>query len=645
MLDHDSALDLLRAHGQEHVLAFWDQLDAAGREALLAQVGEIDFDALETTRSLLASRLAGAAPAAADAAAPMEPAPVAELAGDDLAKARAAGEAELRAGRVGAIVVAGGQGSRLGFDGPKGCYPVGPVTDAPLFRFHARKLLALAREYGKPVPFYVMTSKTNDAATRAFFEENAYFGLPRGDVFFFTQAMWPALDPDGKIVLDAPGHVFLGPDGHGGMLAALDRSGALADMERRGVASVFYFQVDNPMVEVADPAFVGWHVSQGADVSIKVCAKRDPQEGLGVVVERGGRTEIVEYTEFTDEQKNERLPDGELRWKYGSVAIHVFSRAFLGREAAAGLPLHVAHKKVPHVDAHGKTVKPAAPNAYKFEKFIFDCLADAKTVCNVAFDREEEFSPVKNAEGSDSPATCRADLSRKWARWLRAAGVEVPLDGRGYPLHKIEIDPAFAHDAASLAARFAAGAPRPAADGDILLEEPAPDAPPPAPDAAEELARLKDRLLRLQADFDNYRKRQARDRADWIRQANADLIEALLPVLDQTDQALAALADKASDEAAKPWLDGFEIVRKSFLQALEKFGAKPLEDPVGKPLDPTKAEAVSTLATGKAEPGAVVFQIRRGYELGGKVLRAAQVVVEADPDAAAPAPAAEPAKE
>ena len=138
MLNHDSALDLLRAHGQEHVLAFWDQLDAAGREALLAQVGEIDFDALETTRSLLASRLAGAAPAAADAAAPMEPAPVAELAGEDLAKARAAGEAELRAGRVGAIVVAGGQGSRLGFDGPKGCYPVGPVTGAPLFRFHAR---------------------------------------------------------------------------------------------------------------------------------------------------------------------------------------------------------------------------------------------------------------------------------------------------------------------------------------------------------------------------------------------------------------------------------------------------------------------------------------------------------------------------
>ena len=213
-------------------------------------------------------------------------------------------------------------------------------------------------------------------------------------------------------------------------------------------------------------------------------------------------------------------------------------------------------------------------------------------------------------------------------------------------------------------------APEAAAENPAPDTAPAPDAeppePPPPPDAdgadaapaeaapeppkeEDELARTKDRLLRLQADFDNYRKRQARDRADWIRQANADLIEALLPVLDQTDQALAALARKA-DGASKPWLDGFEIVRRTFLQALEKFGAKPLADPVGKPLDPASAEAVSTMATGKAEPGSVIFQIRRGYELGGKVLRAAQVVVEAEPDgAAAPAPEAaaadEPAKE
>ena len=200
------------------------------------------------------------------------------------------------------------------------------------------------------------------------------------------------------------------------------------------------------------------------------------------------------------------------------------------------------------------------------------------------------------------------------------------------------------------------GADAPEPDGAATAEAPAPETTPadeaPAadgPDGAaaaadapaeepDELARTKDRLLRLQADFDNYRKRQARDRADWIRQANADLIESLLPVLDQTDQALSALAQKA-DDASKPWLDGFEIVRRTFLQALEKFGAKPLESPVGKPLDPASAEAVSTVSTGKAAPGEVVFEIRRGYELGGKVLRAAQVVVEAEPPEAPAAPA------
>ena len=466
-MTHEEATRILAENDQSHVLAFWDRLDEPGRARLLDQVARIDFAAVRRLRETLRDALAakGAAPAAA---APMEPAPVRVLDGAARAAAAAAGEAELRAGRVGAMVVAGGQGSRLGFDGPKGCYPIGPVSGEPLFFFHARKILALREKYGAPVPFYVMTSETNDADTRAFFREHGFFGLPEEDVFFFTQGMWPALTPEGRIILDRPDHVFFGPDGHGGMLAALERSGALADMQRRGLASVFYFQVDNPMVEIADPAFIGFHVGAGSDLSVKVCEKRDPQEGLGVVVERGGRTEIVEYTEFTDEQKNERLPDGSLRYRYGSVAIHVFSVPFLVREARAGLPIHVAHKKVPFVDEAGATVKPSAPNAYKFEKFIFDSLADARVCACLAFDRTEEFSPVKNAEGSDSPATCRADLSRKWARWLRAAGVAVPLNGRGYPLHKIEIDPAFAFDAASLAERDLS-AVDPA--GDILLEE------------------------------------------------------------------------------------------------------------------------------------------------------------------------------
>lgn len=445
-MNYEEALSVLEANGQGHVLRFYDRLGAAEKAALLEQVASLDFKAIAEMRALLAS------PPCAAAAGEMSPAPVAEMSAAEKAAAAESGRSALAAGRVGVILVAGGQGSRLGYDGPKGCYPVGPITGAPLFWFHARKVLALEKEYGAEVPFYVMTSPVNEAATRAFFEKNSYFGLDQSRVRFFSQAVWPALDGDGRIILDAPGHIFMSPDGHGGMLAALERTGCLADMEARGLEAVFYFQVDNPMVDVCDPAFVGAHLRSGSEYSVKVCAKRDWKEGLGIVVKRGGRTEIVEYSDpvFSDELKQERGPDGRLRFLFGSVAIHIFSVAFLRRETDAGLPLHIAFKKVPFCDGSGATVKPEAPNAYKFEKFIFDALGDARTALSVAFDRADEFSPVKNREGADSPDTCRRDLSEKWARWLAECGVKIPRASDGSPAVGIEIDPAVAHDADSL---------------------------------------------------------------------------------------------------------------------------------------------------------------------------------------------------
>jgi UDP-N-acetylglucosamine/UDP-N-acetylgalactosamine diphosphorylase len=242
-------------------------------------------------------------------------------------------------------------------------------------------------------------------------------------------------------------------------------------MERRGLSCVFYFQVDNPMVEICDPAFLGEHLRTGSEYSVKVCAKRDWNEGLGMVVERDGRTEIVEYSDpvLSDAAKQERGPDGRLRFLFGSVAIHVFSVPFLRREADAGLPLHIAHKKVPFCDASGATVKPDAPNAYKFEKFIFDALRDARKVVNVAFDRAEEFSPVKNKEGNDSPATCRRDLCDKWGRWLEAAGLSVPRDADGHVAIRLEIDPCYALDAAQFRARLAASGATPDTAQDLLF--------------------------------------------------------------------------------------------------------------------------------------------------------------------------------
>jgi len=269
--------------------------------------------------------------------------------------------------------------------------------------------------------------------------------------------MWPAMDANGRIVLDRPDHLFMSPDGHGGILAAMRRRGVLDDMAARGLTTLFYFQVDNPLVEIADPVFIGLHNLRSADMSVKVCPKRDPDEGLGVVVERDGRLAVVEYSELTSEQKRATLPDGRLKFRAGSVAIHVFSLAFLRREAAADLPLHVAHKKVPFCDDRGRTVRPDKPNAYKFEKFIFDALPDANTAVILEFRREDEFSPVKNASGSDSPDTSRRDMTRKFARWLEECGAAVSKDSDGNPAHRIEIDPCFAASAAELKRKLPAG--------------------------------------------------------------------------------------------------------------------------------------------------------------------------------------------
>ena len=426
----EQAKQVLGKNGQSHVLRFWDRLDATARDALLTQIADIDFGEVARMQKLLSAK------PETHRLTPT-PAPVVKWTKQSYADAFAEGEDLLRKGRVAVLLVAGGQGSRLGYDGPKGAYEIGPVSGMPLFYFHARKIVRLARIYGKPVPFYIMTSEVNDAATRACFEDHDYFGLNPADVIFFKQGLWPALDAEGRLILEAPGRIFVSPDGHGGTLTALTKNGCLDDMTARGIKSVFYFQVDNPLVDIADPAFIGIHALCGAELSLKLCLKRSPTEGMGAVAALGnGRCGMIEYSELTPKQA--------ARFKYGSPAIHVFSLAFLKKEARKSMPLHVANKKIPSVVEDGKTFKLEILNGHKFEKFIFDVLPDAKTLINLAFDRADEFSPVKNAVGEDSPATCRMALQAKWRRWLTAAGITVP---ESVP---VEIDPASANGADEL---------------------------------------------------------------------------------------------------------------------------------------------------------------------------------------------------
>ena len=423
------------AQDQGHVFRHWERLDPSGRERLLAQAAGLEPQLADLARAYASARaeLDAAVGGTQDTpdVVPAEAIALPENGGDPArsAAARERGEALLRDGRVGVFLVAGGQGTRLGFPHPKGCYPIGPVSDRTLFEIQAQKIRGLSRRIGRPVPWYVMTSDATDAETRDAFADADYYGLPSEDVFIFQQEMVPAFDFDGRLILEREDQIFENPNGHGGSLTALVSSGALDDMERRGVDTLFYYQVDNPLVRIADPTYLGFHDEAGAEMSCKVVRKVDPQEKVGVVARIDGRVGIVEYTELRDEERYAQDERGALRFWAGSIAIHLLNTAFVRRVAADAyrlLPFHLSAKKIPTVDEAGKPVQPSEPNGYKLERFVFDALGEARAVCVVETAKAEEFSPVKNASGNDSPDTCRHDLDAQYRRWLAAGGIDAP---------------------------------------------------------------------------------------------------------------------------------------------------------------------------------------------------------------------------
>ena len=442
----DALREAYRAHGQDHVFAHWDRLGCDERSSLLAQAERL----LPCLASWSEERDRAVAALATSERGRLEPAEAIALpehggSAARLEEARIEGERLLRAGRVGAFVVAGGQGTRLGFPRPKGGFPVGPITDRSLFALQAQKLRGLARRLGRVVPWYVMTSPATDAETRALFEESRWFGLSPEDVVIFSQDLAPACDFDGRLILERPDRIAESPNGHGGALLALANSGALADMERRGVDRIFYFQVDNPLIRMADPVFLGFHEVLGAEMSCKVVRKTDPNEKVGVVANIDGRPGVVEYTEIQDPERSLRDPDGRLVYWAGSIAIHVLNRDFVARvgaRASEHLPYHASAKSIPFVDPEGRPVAPTSPNGYKLERFVFDALPAAERVCVLEVRPDEEFSPIKNADGSDSPQSARRDLTRLYRRWLEKAGIEVREDVTAIEIDHAQIDSA-----------------------------------------------------------------------------------------------------------------------------------------------------------------------------------------------------------
>lgn len=445
----------LQAAGQTHLIDVLAGLDAPQRAHLQQQIERIDFPRL-------AALLSGAeqeidwGQLAAEATSP----PAFRLDGRGARytpdEAIARGETALREGKLGAVLVAGGQGTRLGFPHPKGMFNLELPSGRTLFQMFADRILAVGRRYGRAIPLYLMTSPATHEETVAYFREHDNLGLAAEDLTIFCQGTMPAVDSEtGKLLLESPDSLALSPDGHGGALAALAKHGCLRDAEQRGIEHLFYFQVDNPLTQICDPEFIGYHLLSESELSTQVVAKKAPEEKVGVAVQIGERVQVLEYSNLPDEAARRRDETGGLALWAGNTAIHVFDRAFLERvqQQADSLPFHRAKKKVPYVDESGNRIEPEEPNAIKFERFIFDLLPHAKNAIVVEIDPACGFAPVKNATGAarDTPETARAAVLALHRRWLEAAGAEPGEDV------EVEIAPSFALSEADVKRRIEPG--------------------------------------------------------------------------------------------------------------------------------------------------------------------------------------------
>ncbi len=437
--------------GQGHVFEFFETLTDSGKSDLLGQLEQVDLSELKALNDELV--FSGGKRDDIDFSkltpAPYKPLPADKISDAEWSSAKRVGEEAIKAGRIAAFVVAGGQGTRLGFNAPKGLYKVTPVKHKSLFQVFAEKILSASRKYGVGIPWLIMTSHINDAATRSFFAENGFFGLNPDDVIFFKQGLMPAVDASGKIIMESKSKIAMTPDGHGGCLRAMCRSGAIGELKKRGIDCISYFQVDNPLVNIIDPYFIGFHILGGSEMSSKMIPKAYELEKVGHFCLLDGKTCVVEYSDLPQEYQKMRDENGKLKFVSGSVAIHVLDRDFverLGGNAcgSAKLPFHRADKKIPHIGKNGEKITPDKPNGIKFEMFVFDALPLAKSPVIIEGFRGDEFSPVKNAEGVDSPLTCKNHQKQQAARWLAKVGCATMADSENVPVFDMEISPLFA---------------------------------------------------------------------------------------------------------------------------------------------------------------------------------------------------------
>lgn len=437
----------LLSFNQGGILPHWDKLSPQEQSLVERQLESIDFKFLA---NLFEKRNIPFELPDTEEIAPvpvMHPTTNAIAAKSEGLKAQAKGE-------IAILMVAGGQGSRLGTLQPKGTWPITPITHKSLFQLHSEKVLTLSRKANCAIPFLIMTSPATHDQTVTFFTSQGFFGLKKEQVIFFTQGTMPAIDLiTGTILFEEPAKVFASPDGHGGTLTALKKAGLLEQLKSQGIKHLFFFQVDNPLVKIADPVFIGHHLLHRSQISSKVILKDSPTDKLGNFIQVNGRCQIIEYSDLPFELATRKKHDGSLFIDTGNPAIHLFDIDFLNLVCSNGdaLPFHLARKKVPYVDTNLSKVVPEKENAWKFERFIFDIFPLAERWLLVSTKRDEEFAPLKNAQGDDSPETAKQAQCKLFIQWLEKAGVKTPAYSAP---PEIEICPLFAMDAEELSEKI-----------------------------------------------------------------------------------------------------------------------------------------------------------------------------------------------
>ncbi len=391
----------LSALGQTHISDYLEQLNDTVQETMLRQIDTLDLSILD--------------PECADekrgSFAPLYATTLGEIA-QNRARFTETGLAAIRAGKVGAVLLGGGQGTRLGCEHAKGMVDIGITRELFIFECLMNNLKRVTDQAGAYVPLFIMTSAENHDETQAFFAEKNYFGYSREHIRFFRQEQLPTVDPEGRLMLSAPGVISTAPNGNGGWYASMENTGMLSELRRSRIEWLNVFAVDNVLQAIADPCFIGAVIESGNVSGAKVVAKAAPDEKVGVLCLEDGRPSIVEYYEMTEEMRTRREPDGTLSYRFGVILNYLFRVDELENTLAYKMPLHKVFKKIRYMDENGKTVRPEAPNAYKFETLALDLVKLQKNCLAYEIEREKEFAPIKNQTGVDSVETARELLRR-----------------------------------------------------------------------------------------------------------------------------------------------------------------------------------------------------------------------------------------